>query len=166
MASTMFADRETTKMIAARPTPVGEAGADEVIEAVIYGRAATWVASMARIEALLEQVDDPVLADLWRQICPLRVDQLPDRQGMIVDLADFAEVLEPRLNGMKAWQLCKLIEAYAAKRRRSLRFLRDLLRTCTPVSAARQDRLALLGAKGFGARSLVASTSKPAPSAP
>ena len=122
MASTMFADRETTKMIAARPTPVGEAGADEVIEAVIYGRAATRVASMARIEALLEQVDDPVLADLWRQICPLRVDQLPDRQGMIVDLADFAEVLEPRLNGMKAWQLCKLIEAYAAKRRRSLRF--------------------------------------------
>ena len=149
MASTMFADQETTKMIAARPTPVGEAGADEVIEAVIYGRAATRVASIARIEALLEQVDDPVLADLWRQICPLHVDQLPDRQGMIVDLADFAEVLEPRLNGMKAWQLCKLIEAYAAKRRRSLRFLRGpsphlhagQRRTTGPSRITRRERI-------------------------
>ena len=42
---------------------------------------------------------------------------------MITDLADDAEVLQPRLNGMKASQLCRLIEAYAAKRRRSIEIL-------------------------------------------
>ena len=128
MASTMFADQETKKMTAVEPTPVWEAGADKVIEAGIRTRTATWTASITRIERLLDKVDDPVLADLWRQICPLDVEQLPDRQGMIADLADFAEVLQPRLNGMQAPQLCRLIEAYAAKHHRSQRFVRALLR--------------------------------------
>ena len=127
MASTMFADQKTKKMTAVRPTPVWEAGADQVIEAGIRTRTATRTASITRIETLLDKVDDPVLADLWRQICPLDVEQLPDRQGIIADLADFAEVLQPRLNGMQAPQLCRLIEAYAAKHRRSQRFVRTLL---------------------------------------
>ena len=90
-------------------------------------RTVTRTASMTRIETLLNEVDDPVLADLWRQICPLDVEQLPDRQGIIADLADFAEVLQPRLNGMHAPQLCRLIEAYATKHHRSQRFVRALL---------------------------------------
>ena len=140
--ATMFADQETTKTIAFRPTPVWEAGADEVIEAGIRTRTTPQTASMTGIETLLDQVDDPVLADLWRQICPLHVDQLPDRQGIIADLADFAEVLQPHLHGMQAPQLCRLIEACATKRRRSLRSLRDLLwgvnaeDNRAPVSAA------------------------------
>jgi hypothetical protein len=77
----MFADQETKEMTAARPTPVGEAGADEVIEAGIRTRTATRTASITRIETLLDKVDDAVLADLWRQLCPLHVEQLPDRQG-------------------------------------------------------------------------------------
>jgi hypothetical protein len=33
---------------------------------------------------------------------------------MVEDLADFAEVLQPSLDGMKANKLCRLIEKYAA----------------------------------------------------
>jgi hypothetical protein len=102
MASTMFADQETKEMAAVRPMP----------------------ASITRIEALLDKVDDPILTKLWRQICPLHLKQLPDRQGIIADLADFAEVLQPRCNGS---QLCRLIEAHAAEHRRSDRFVRNLL---------------------------------------
>jgi hypothetical protein len=124
----MFADQETKNITAVKPTPAWEAGADKVSEAGIRARAAIRTASITRIEALLDEADDPVLADLWRQICPLHADQLPDRQGIIADLADFAEVLQPRLNGMQAPQLYRLIEAHAATRRHSQRFLRDILR--------------------------------------
>jgi hypothetical protein len=127
MASTMFADQETKEMTAVRPTPVWEAEVDNVIETGIRTRTAIRTASITRIETLLDKVDDPVLADLWRRVCPLHVDQLPDRQGIIADLADFAEVLQPRLHGMQSPQLCRLIEAYAAKRCRSQRFVRNLL---------------------------------------
>ena len=156
MASTMFADQETKKMPLSGRRPSRTRGLTS-IEAGIRTRTATrraaehrcfqrflqdvlwdvnagqrtrtaiWTASITRIEALLDKVDDPVLANLWRQICPLDVEQLPDRQGLIADLADFAEVLQPRLNGMQAPQLCRLIEAYATKHHRSQRFVRDLL---------------------------------------
>ena len=84
-------------------------------------------ASITQIETLLDKVDDPVLAYLWRQICPLQVDQLPDRRGIIADLADFAQVLQPHLNGMQAPELCRLIEDYAVKHRRSQNVVRNLL---------------------------------------
>jgi hypothetical protein len=84
-------------------------------------------ASITKTETLLDQVADPILADLWLQIHPLRVDQLPDHQRIIADLADFAEVLQPHLNGMNAPHLCRLIGAYAAKHHRSQRFVRALL---------------------------------------
>jgi hypothetical protein len=82
---------------------------------------------MTQIETLLDEVDDLVLEKLWRQIRPLYEEYLPDRQQIIEDLADFAEVLQPRLNGMRASQLCRLIEASASERRRSHRFVRSLL---------------------------------------
>ena len=127
MASTMFADQETKEMTAVRPTPVWEAEVDNVIETGIRTRTAIRTASITRIETLLDEVDDLVLEKLWRQIRPLYEEYLPDRQQIIEDLADFAEVLQPRLNGMRASQLCRLIEASASERRRSHRFVRSLL---------------------------------------
>ncbi len=38
----------------------------------------------------------------------------PERHAVIEDLADFAEALEPRLEDMRADELCRLIEKYAA----------------------------------------------------
>ena len=67
LASTMFADQETMQMPPIRPMPVWEAGAQNVIEAGIRTRTATRTASIAQIETLLDKVDDPVLAELWRQ---------------------------------------------------------------------------------------------------
>ena len=127
MVSTRFADQETKEMTTIRPPPAWETGAEQVIEADVRTGTATRTASVTRIETLLDKADDPVLADLWRQICPLPVDHLPDRQGIIADLADFAEVLQPRLDGMQAQQLCRLIAAYAAQRCRSQSFLRNLV---------------------------------------
>ena len=48
---------------------------------------------------------------------PLPIDpacELPDRRGIIEDLADFAVVLRPSLDGMQANRLCRLVEKYAA----------------------------------------------------
>jgi hypothetical protein len=82
---------------------------------------------------LLAKADGPVLADLWREVFPYPVDQSPDRQGAVQDLADFAEVLRPRLDGLQANELCGLIRAYAVKRRNVVAGLRQLL---TAISAA------------------------------
>ncbi len=71
----------------------------------------------AKIKSLLGESKDKQLADVWQRVCPLRIDparELPDRRGIIEDLADFAEVLQPSLSGMKAQRLCLLVEKYAA----------------------------------------------------
>jgi len=80
----------------------------------------------ARIEALLDKANGDVLADLWQEVCPYPVDELPERQGIIEDLADFAEVLRPRLAGMQADKLCRLIERYAVQCRRQRSSVRSL----------------------------------------
>ncbi len=71
----------------------------------------------ARIESLLGKSKDERLADVWRRACPFPIDseyELPDRRGIIEDLADFAEALQPNLDAMQANRLCRLIEKYAA----------------------------------------------------
>src|SRR5208337_3063923 len=71
----------------------------------------------ARIESLLDDSSDAPLAEAWQRVYPFPIDaasELPDRRGIIEDLADFAEVLQPGLDGMKANRLCLLIEKYAA----------------------------------------------------
>ncbi len=81
------------------------------------GRTAPWSAYRAKIESLLGKARDERLADVWQRVCPFPVDpshELPNRRGIIEDLADFAEVLQPSLGGMKADRLCWLIEKYAA----------------------------------------------------
>ena len=72
----------------------------------------------ARIEALLDKANGEVLADLWQEVCPYPVDELPEHHAIIEDLADFAEVLQPHLADMQADELCRLIQKYAARCRR------------------------------------------------
>jgi hypothetical protein len=80
-------------------------------------RTAARKAYRAKIESLLDESRDERLADVWQRLYPLPIDpasELPDRRGIIEDLADFAEALQPSLDGMKADRLCRLIEKYAA----------------------------------------------------
>jgi hypothetical protein len=81
----------------------------------------------AKIEALLDKANGEVLADLWQELFPCPADELPERRAIIEDLADFAEVLRPRLADMGADQLCWLIEKYAGKRSRSRSFVQSLI---------------------------------------
>jgi hypothetical protein len=74
-------------------------------------------ARRAKIESLLDESRDERLAGVWQRVYPLPIDsasELPDRRGIIEDLADFAEVLQSSLDGMEANRLCWLIETYAA----------------------------------------------------
>lgn len=71
----------------------------------------------AKIESLLDESRNERLAAMWQQVCSFAVDpayELPDRRGIIADLIDFAEAIQPSLDGMKTDQLCRLIEKYAA----------------------------------------------------
>jgi hypothetical protein len=81
----------------------------------------------AKVEVLLGRADAALLSSVWQEVFPCVADKLPDRRGMIEDLADFAEVLRPQLAGMRPNQLCRLIQANAAGRKRSQRFLRRLI---------------------------------------
>lgn len=80
-------------------------------------RTAARKAYRAKIERLLDDARDERLAEVWQRVYPFPIDpacELPDRRGLIEDLADFAEVLQPSLDGMKADRLCWLVETYAA----------------------------------------------------
>lgn len=70
----------------------------------------------AKIEALFEKLATEQLADLWQRLYPLPIEpdcELPDRQGMVEDLADFGQVLQPNSDGLNADQLCWLIDKCA-----------------------------------------------------
>ncbi len=104
-------------------------------------RTAARKAYRAKIESLLDESRDERLADLWQWLYPFPIDpasELPDRRGIIEDLADFAEALQPSLDGMKADRLCWLIEKYAAWESRqsdlSVRGLAGKLHTITQVT--------------------------------
>ena len=80
-------------------------------------RTATRKAYRAKIKSLLDESRDERLADVWQRVYPFPIDpayELPDRQGIIEDLADFAVALHPTLDGMRADRLCRLIAKYAA----------------------------------------------------
>ena len=80
-------------------------------------RAAARKAYRAKIESRLDKSRDVQLADVWQRVYPFPIDpanDLPDHQGIIEDLADFAETLQPSLNDMRVERLCRLIEKYAA----------------------------------------------------
>jgi hypothetical protein len=83
--------------------------------------------------------------------------ELPDRQAIIEDLADFAEALQPSLDDMKADRWCRLIEKYAAWESRqsdlslshtaSLHRSGELVRGRGPVrveASYRDDQVALM----------------------
>ena len=76
-------------------------------------RTAARKAYRAKIESLLDKSRDVQLADVWQRVYPSPIDpasELPDHRGIIEDLADFSEVLQPSLDGMEADRLCRLIE--------------------------------------------------------
>ncbi len=80
------------------------------------GRTAARKAYRARVASLLDESSDERLADVWQRLCPFPTDPahgLPDRRGIIEDLADFAVMLQPSLKGMKGHRLCRLVEKYA-----------------------------------------------------
>jgi hypothetical protein len=79
-------------------------------------RMAARKAYRAKIESLLNESNDELLAGVWQRVCPMHIGaayELPDRRGIIKDLVDLAEVLKPSLTDMKANRLCRLIETYA-----------------------------------------------------
>ena len=97
-----------------KPRKMTMAGKPRALEAVAGGSKAR-KARCAKVKALLEEALDERLAFVWKRLCPFPIDaenELPDRQGIIEDLADFIEVLQPNLDGMKADQLRWLAEAY------------------------------------------------------
>jgi hypothetical protein len=92
----------------------GETGA---ISGGVVRRDAARKAFRAKIQSLLRKSEDGPLACVWQLVYPCAIDplrELPDRRGIIEDLADFAEVLRPNLNGMHADRLCRLIARYAS----------------------------------------------------
>ena len=93
---------------------------------VSIARTAAGKVCRATIEALLDEANAEVLAALWQEVCPYPVDELPERQAMVEDLADFAEVLQPRLVGMQVDELCRLIHRYAVPGRRRPSFVSSL----------------------------------------
>ena len=107
-------------------------------------RTAARKAYRAKIESLLDKSRDEQLAQVWQQVYPLPIDpgyELPDRRGIIADMADFAEILQPSLNGMKADRLCRLIEKYAASvsRQPDRFFSRPARMTGTPNYRAQRE---------------------------
>ena len=96
----------------------------------------------AKIESLLDKSSAAQLADVWQRVYPLPIDpahELPDRRGMIEDLADFAEVLRPSLTGMQAHRLCRLIEKYAACKSHPSDLSASLLARLTTPSESRSE---------------------------
>ena len=98
----------------------------------------------AQIEALLGEADGERVAEAWQRVCPFAIAsecELPDRQGIIQDLADFAEVLRPNLEDMTANWLCRRVETYGSvanseKSRPSMRPM--VLRVELPASSSRR----------------------------
>ncbi len=90
------------------------AGNARAIEHDITRRTAARKAYRAKTESLLDESSDGRLADVWQRVYRFPTDpahELPDRRGIIEDLADFAEALRPSLDGMMADRLCRLIES-------------------------------------------------------
>ena len=105
---------DNDNMTAVRPKPGRMVRASSA--RAIARRMAARKAYRAKIESLLDESRDERLADMWQQVCPFAIDpayQLSDRRRIIADLTDFAETLQPNVDGMKADQLGRLIEKYA-----------------------------------------------------
>ncbi len=124
---------------AGRPKLAGMARTSNAraIKAVTARKAAARKAYRAKIESLLGKSEDGPLAGVWQQVCPFSFDgacELPNRRAIIKDLADFAEVLQPSLDGMQVQRLCRLIEKYAASKPRpsDLSVSRPARQTGTP----------------------------------
>jgi hypothetical protein len=114
-------DNDTKTAVRPKSERMARAGNARAIKDGTARRIAARKAYRAKIESLLDESGDERLAEVWQQVNPFPVDparELRDRRGIIEDLADFAEALQPGLDGMKADPLCRLIEKYAARESR------------------------------------------------
>ena len=118
-----MADRkpDKTKLIV-RPKP-GSASRSSNVKPIQTSRTiGPRNAFRAKIEALLAELACEQLLRVWQQVCPFAIVSefgLPDRRGIIQDLADFAEVLQPSLEDMTANQLSRRVERYAGATNRA-----------------------------------------------
>jgi hypothetical protein len=142
MADRMPVEDETKLIVRPKPGNVSRAGNAKPIKT--SKRTGPGNAYRAKIEALLAELACERLVGIWQQVCPLPIASefgLPDRQGIIQDLADFAEVLQPNLKDMTADQLCRRVERYAdaASREKNWPSLRPrALRVKLPASSSKR----------------------------
>jgi muconolactone delta-isomerase len=100
----------------------------------------------AKVEAMLAELASEQLVEVWRRVCPFAIASefdLPDRQGIIQDLADFAVVLQPNLAEMTADQVCRWVEKYGGAANRRNQF--ELCAERRHMSATSQKRNTLVG---------------------
>jgi hypothetical protein len=98
---------------AVRPKLRGMARANNVRASNAKTGRRTAARHRAKNEALFDELATERLADLWQGLYPFPIDpdcELPDRQEIIEDLADFGLVLQPNSDGLTAEQLCWLID--------------------------------------------------------
>jgi hypothetical protein len=97
----------------ARPKPGGMARANKARAIKASTGTRTAARRRTKIEALFDELTTERMAGLWQRLCPLALEadcELPVCRGMIEDLTDFAQVLQPNLDGIDTDQLCWLLE--------------------------------------------------------
>src|ERR1700690_3859787 len=113
MADKKPVDDKTKWIARPKPDEAARAGSAKPIRtSKKTGRAKAY---RAKIDALLAELTCEQLLLAWKLVCPAPIAVafgLPDRPGIIQDLADFAEVLRPDLRGMTADELCRHVEKY------------------------------------------------------
>jgi hypothetical protein len=98
---------------AVRPKRRGTVRSDKARTRVAKTGSKAALRCRARIEALFDELTTDRLAGLWQRLyaLPVKPDcELPNRRGMIGDLADFGQVLQPNADGLTADQLCRLVD--------------------------------------------------------
>lgn len=125
-----------------RPKPGGGAKASNVKPVKTRKRTGRGRAYRAKIEAMLAELASEQLVDVWQRVYPFAIASefdLPNRQGIIQDLADFAVVLQPDLEGITADQLCRRVEKYggaANREKNSLSMRPKVQRVKLPASSS------------------------------
>lgn len=110
-------DRNTKAAVRSKVNKMVSTSNSPAVKSEVLMKIAARKAYRAKIASLLNKSRDERLADVWRRVYPFPIEsphELPDRRGIIEDLADFAVALRPSLSGMPAHRLCQLVEKYAA----------------------------------------------------
>ena len=113
MADRERAEDKTNRTV--RPRAVGAAKASNGKPAQTSTRTGSRKLYRVQIETLLAELASGQLIEAWQRVCPFAIATefgLPDHPGILQDLADLAEVLQPNLENMTADQLCRWVAKY------------------------------------------------------